>query len=246
MQWTDLTNALGYYLQQFQNPPAEWTDSLPTIVNNAELRIYRDLDFLATRGQNSSLTFTAGNRVLSMAPMSGQTVAGFPTLNSYPVVVQGVAALVPPNNGRVRFILTSIDFIDMVWPDSTITQEPSTALAYYALLDHETVVVAPTPDKSYVAQVTGTWRPAPMSAGNPDTWLGDNLPDLLFKACMVEATGWMRDFGQQSDDPKLAMSWEAAYQAAKMNALEEEQRRKGQDPGWAPYSPTPLSGTPRH
>ena len=252
MQYSDVVNALGYYCQQYISPSAEWTASLPTILNNAELRVYRDLDFLATRGENATVSFTAGSRTLSMAPMTGNPLSsGDRLFNSYPVVVQGVSAIVPqgdaPQAGtRVRFILTSVDFIDVVWPEEATTQAPSTALAYYALLDHQTIIVAPTPDKAYTAEITGTWRPAPLSSTNPSTWLWSNLPDLAFKAAMVEAAGWMRDFGQQSDDPKMAQSWEALYQEAKANAMEEESRRKGQDPGWQPFSPTPLSGTPRH
>ena len=46
---------------------------------------------------------------------------------------------------------------------------------------------------------------------NTTTWLGDNVPDLFFCACMVEAAGWMQNFGAQSDNPQMALSWEARY-----------------------------------
>lgn len=250
MQYTDVVDALGYYCQQYVNPAPEWTPSLPTIIDNAELRIYRELDFLAMRGQNASLAFTAGSRTLSMGPMTATLSSGDQLLNAYPVVVQGVAAILPPNDApkagtRVRFVLTSVDFIDIAWPEESVTQAPATGLAYYAMLDHQTIIVAPTPDQAYTAEITGTWRPAPLSSTNPSNWLWSNLPDLAFKAAMVEAAGWLRDFGQQSDDPKMAQSWENQYQAAKVNAVEEEQRRKGADPGWQPFQPAPLSGTPR-
>ena len=58
-------------------------------------------------------------------------------------------------------------------------------------------------------------------------------------ASMIEASAWMRDFGGMSDDPKMALSWESHYQTLLKSALEEEARKKGQGPGWQPFSPTP-------
>ncbi len=251
MQYADLVNALGYYCQQSGSTAApEFTASLSVFIQNAELRIYRELDFLSTGQQNASLKFTAGSRTLSLAGMTGVLVNGFPVFPAYPIVVQAVAAIIPsgdtPQAGvRVRFLPATVDFIDNAWPTEGTTSPPGFPFAYYAMLDHQTVIVAPTPDQPYTAEITGTWRPAVMSATNPETYLGDYLSDLLFNACMVEATGWMRDYGQQSDDPRFALSWEAKYQEAKKNAMEEEQRRKAQDPGWQPFQPTPLSGSPR-
>lgn len=251
MLWSDLVTQLGSFCQQeAPNTNPSFTTSLPTFSANAELRIYRDLDFLATRGQNHSLSFTIGSRTLSMAGMTGATVGGFPVQNAYPVVVQALAAIVPapssPSAGtRVRFLLTSVDFIDSVWPQESQTLAPAPGLAYYAMLDHQTAIVAPTPDKAYVAEVTGTWRPEPIGPTNVESWLGDNLPDLLFYAAMVEASGWMRDTGQTMAEVGGAVFWESRYKAALQNAMEEEQRRKGSDPGWQPFSPTPLAGTPR-
>jgi hypothetical protein len=245
MQWADVNAYLANYLQQ-EPAIADYTAAVPLIIANAELRIYRELDFLSTRGVNSSLSFTAGARTLSMAAMTGTLVSGFPVANVYPVVVQSVAAILPtatqPNAGqRVRFQLASYEFVDALWPNESVVSPPGTPFAYYALVDHQTVIVAPTPDQSYVAEIIGTWRPAPMSATNIETWLGDNLPDLFFAACMVEAAGWERDFGRQADDPQMAMSWEGEYGRLKASAIEEEQRRKGFGAGYQPFSPTPLA-----
>lgn len=240
MQWPALESYLQNYLQQDQ-PINAFTAALPNIVYNAELRIYRELDFLNTRQQNATLAFTAGARTLDLSAMTG-------TMNvpTYPVVIQRLAAITPtgsmPANGtRVQFLETSLDFLDFIWPNASQTLAPSPGFAYWAPVSATLVAVAPTPDQAYAAEVTGTWRPAPMSTTNPETWLGDNLPDLLFAACMVEGTGWIRDYGQQSDDPRFALSWEQNYQLHKASALEEEQRRKGYDPGWQPYSPAPLA-----
>jgi hypothetical protein len=247
-----LVDQLGYYCQQYgalANP--DFTASIPTFIQNAELRIYRELDPLATRQQNATVQMTAYSRKVPLDNMTGVTVDGYPVYPNYPIVVQALSAIVPiaglqPIQGvRVRFLRVSVDFIDNVWPTEGMVAPPGSPCAYYAMLDHKTIIVAPTPDQNYTAEVTGTWRPAPMSPTNPNTYLGDFMWDLFFSACMVEAAGWMRDYGMQSDDPKLALSWEERYQSNLKNALEEEQRRKSQDPGWQPFQPTPFSGTPR-
>ena len=242
MQWATLVSDLQSYCEQDPGQPgtAAFTAQIPTFVNNAELRIYRDLDFLATRGTNASLTFLPGIRTLMMGGMQTGNAFG------YPVVVQGISAItpkgVPPSMGtRVTFDEVSMDFIDSYWPTESATSAPSYGQCYFAMLDHQTAIVAPTPDQAYTAEVTGTWRPAPMGPTNVETYIGDQFYDLLLAASMIEASAWLRNWSSADDDPKMAQSWENHYQLLKDGALEEENRRKSSDPGWVPFSPTPLA-----
>lgn len=249
MTYNELTAALQNYIQAAdvgQTPPISFSSALPVMVGNAELRIYRELDFLATRGSNTSLSFTSGNRQLLLSSLTGETVGSYPVTYAYPVVVQRISALV--SGAWVDFIPTALDFIDAAWPAEATTGIPGApnVPTYAAQIDHVTAVVCPTPAASYPARVTGTWRPAPMSVTQQQSWLGDTLPDLLFASAMVEAEGYIQNFGAQSDDPKEAQSWESQYQMHKNSALEEEQRRKGQGQGWQPYSPAPIAGSPRN
>lgn len=242
MQWPDLVSQLSFYTQQEQADPS-FTSATPTFVNNAELRIYRELDFMASSGQNLSLQTTAGSKTLDLTGMTGQTVAGgTPVAYPYPVVVQGIAARI--GSRWIPFQLVSLDWLEMSWPDETRAAAPTVGLAYYNMLDNQTARLAPVPDLAYRLRVTGQWRPAPMSPSNPETWLGDNLPDLLFCAVMVEAMGYQRDFGTQAADPQAAMSWEARFEDAKRSALREEALRKGLGPDYQPYAPAPLAHPP--
>lgn len=273
MQWPDISSALQNYLEAApvgQSPTPDFTAAIPVIVNNGELRIYRELDFLATRGTNVSLICTPGSRQLLLGSLTSNPaftlddpylglldagnvigdgtptnpmVGGFITAYPYPVVVQRIGLLV--GSAWVPLAEVSLDFLDLIWPNTTQVGVPSPGFGYFAMLDHATALIAPTPVSAYRTQVVGTWRPVPMSAANPETWLGDNLSDLFFAACMVEASAFIRNFGAQSDDPRMAVSWETHYQALKAAALEEEQRRKGQGPGWQPFSPTPAAGQRR-
>ena len=196
------------------------------IINDGEQRIYTDMDFLATRKTNSSLTFTPNSRTLDVTPLT--------LLSTGPLMyVTGVNAITPvgstPQNGsRNRVRMINADVLDLIWPaEQTIvgTQVP----AYGAAQDDKTIIVAPTPSAAYVAEIRGVFRPAPLSGSNPNTYISSNYPALMIAACMTFAAGYQKDYGAASDDPKQAVSWESHYQTLLKSALEEERRRKGEN-----------------
>lgn len=206
---------------------------LPALIDDAEQRIYRELDFLYTRTtfDGTPVNFVNGSRVLN-APSTA-------------IVIQGLSAISPAGSTgaagtRTALEFVSLDFIDSIWPTESVTAPPQ----YFAMKTDTVVIVAPTPDANYGAEFTGTFRPLPMSATNQNTWLADHLPDLFLAACMIFGSAYLRDYGVGSSDPQLAMSWETHYQSHKQSAIEEEQRRKTQGTNWTPYSATPVS-TPR-
>lgn len=227
-------DALNQYLQTLlvdQAPSANYTVILPAAIQDAEERIYREMDFVACRTVQSPTAFTASNRDYVL-PTSVNTI----------LVLQGVSAITPvgavPPAGTQRILEpVSLDFIDTNWPTESNTDIP----VYWAMKDAKTITVAPTPNAAYQVRLTGIFRPTSMSQSNQTTYIGDIYPDLLIAACMVFLSGYQRDFGQQSDDPKLAMSWEALYSSRFKSAYEEEQRRKGSSVGWSPFQGTPLA-----
>ena len=222
---------LNTYLQdllQDQAPSADYTTILPAAIQDAEGRIYRDLDLLATRTVNSGSALTPGSRNFTL-PTSPSTIQ----------VLQGVSVISPagsqPAAGwRNPLELVSLDYIDMTWPVEADTGLPDSV----ATKDATTLVVKPTPDAAYVVELTGTFQPNAMAPGNQTTYIGNTYPDLLLAACMVFMAGWQRDYGAQADDPKLATSWEAIYQSRLKSALQEEERRQQSSTGWSPFSPT--------
>lgn len=224
MQWTDLETALTDYLQQ-EPPSSDFTTALTTIVGNAELRIYRDLDFLATRGTNASLSTASGTFQYDLGNLTGQEVGTYPVAYEYPVEIEGIAIEVSSSWVSMRPV--SLDFLQRMWPATATTGVPAAGLAWFAMLDHRNAVIAPTPGAIYPMRVTGRWRPAPMSSGQASSYLGDVYPDLLFNAAMIEGLAWQRDFGAAAADPRIALSWEERYQAAKATAIMEEARKSG-------------------
>lgn len=229
---------LNTYLQTIlvdQTPSADYTTILPAAIQYAEDRIYREMNFLATRTVNPGSAFTPGSRTFTL-PTSPSTI----------LYLEGVAAITPagvaPNLGtRNALEPVSLDFIDFTWPTESETDLPDA----WAMRDNATIVVKPTPDQNYSVELTGIFQPMAMSADNETTYIGNIYPDLLVAACMVFLTGYQRDFGAQSDNPQMALSWSAEYDKLFKSAYEEEQRRKGASVGWSPFQATPLANPPR-
>lgn len=226
LTYTSLVSTLNNLLQETGS--GDFTAIIPNIIDDAEQRIYRELNFLAQRKEDTSITTTSGTRSISLSNTT------LPCM-----VVEQVALITPAGAGttsgtRVQYEgPVSLDFVNMIWPQQSATQAPSLyASSYWAMASDNTVVLAPTPDASYTAAVTGVFRPAPMSASNATTYLGSYYPDLYLSACMVFGAAYQRDFGQMSDDPAKALSWEAHYQAEKASAMDEEARRRGESTGW--------------
>lgn len=213
---------------------ADFQIILPSIINDAEGRIYREMDFLATRTVDTTTPVTTGARSF--------------TLPSEIIILQNLSVITPAGatlaNGIVNPIqMVSLDYLAYVWTQQT--GDGSGVPAYAARVDATTIALAPVPNAAYTAVVQGIFRPDPISASNTTTYISLNYPDLLVAACMVFASGYQRDFGAQADDPKMALSWESVYQSRAQSTYAEEQRRKGFSAGWSPFQQTPLATPPR-
>lgn len=241
--YSELVTALGALLVIPITDPTSATPSsntdfnnfLPVMLSGGEQRIYREIDFLATREEDVTTILTAGDRNA--------------TLPADIIVMQSAGYVTPagadPDDALAETHMLEIvskDFIDHVWPiRATTTDEPQ----YIAQLNATDVIIGGTPDDDYKLVVTGIFRPAALSSTNTNTYITDIYPDLMLYSCMVIGAGYQRDYGAQSDDPKMATSWESMYQIAKKSTLEEDQRRKTQSTNWSPFSSAPLSNPQR-
>lgn len=188
---------------------------LPDIIDYAEQRIYRDLDLLATVSTDTTQALVVGSRQVQYP--SGR----FVTIVSVNVVVP-VSAMAPDLGTRNPLVPTSRAVLDATWGAGA----PAALPQYFAMLNDRTFLVGPWPDQAYPVETVGTARPAPLSAANPTTFLTLYLPDLFLAASMIFASGWQQNFGSQSDNPQMAVSWSAQYDALLASAGAEEMRRK--------------------
>jgi hypothetical protein len=203
-------------------PDADFTSNLPSVIDYAENRIYRELNLLATVVRDDSQSVAANNRSFTLPQSLGRFVA-----------VSGINIFTPSSAGsfdgtRNALMPASRDYIDFTWPSNTAPSS-TTVPAYYAMITDQIVILGPPPGDNFLAEIVGTIRPTPLSAVNATTYLTLYLPDLFLAASMVFMTGFMRNFGSQADDPKMAVSWESQYAALAASANTEEMRKKYSD-----------------
>ena len=209
-----------------------FTIIIPSMIDYAELRMQRDLDFLSTQTQNTSYSFTIGNNTLTI-----------PT-SAY-VTLQTIEALDSSGNSTPLLPVPK-EFIQNVYGGNSTTGVPQYFAVYggdaaTAGYTSQNIIVGPTPNLAYTARLTGTIRSAPLSASNPSTYISTFLPDLFIMASMIYISAYQRNFGRMNDDPQMAQSYESQYQALKASALIEENRKKFEAAAWTSYSPAPAA-----
>lgn len=205
---------------------------LPGCIDYAEQRIYRELDLLTTEVTDATTSVSSGNRNFNL-PTSAGTFLIVDDIN----VISPAGALADSGT-RSQLFPTSRAFIDMVYPSG---QNNTGVPQFWAMDGSGTVILGPSPDAPYVAEVIGTQRPTPLSSANSSTFLTAYLPDLFMAASMVFASGYMRDFGAQgADNPGMSVSWEAQYGKLFASANAEEARKRYEGQAWTSNSDTPA------
>jgi hypothetical protein len=221
LTYTTYVSSLANLAVQQQTDP-NFIAVLPNVIDDAEQRIYRELDLLATNVVDTTTTLLAGTRTA--------------VINTNFIVTNNVSILTPAGSTassgtRVPLNPVSIDVVNTLWPNASITGQPS----MYAMQDQWTLIFGPSPNGAYVLEVVGTQRPAPLSASNTTTFLTSYLPDLFLAASMVFMSAYMRNWGTMASDPAQGMSWEQHYQLLKGSAMNEELRKLYWGSSWSPY-----------
>ena len=213
---------------------------VPMMLNYAELRIQRDLDFLSSQSSNT-YTLTAGSQQFSVPFNDFFTIQTLEVANT----TSGPwTALLP----------VSKEFVQNVYSGSLSYGTPQ----YFAMYgdnfgDNQdtvnNVVFGPTPNFAYTLRVTGTAKSPSLytyaSTGIADTnytYISNYLPDMLILASMIYVSMYQRNFTSTSDSPDMPMNYEKQYQAARLGAIPEENRRKQMGSSWSAYS-TPTAAT---
>ncbi len=208
----------------------------PTAIDYAEQRCYRELDLLVTQQTDATTQVSSGVRNFTL-PTS---VGTFITCDSISMITP--AATTSSLGTRWQLSYTTADFIDAVYPTgASFTGLPK----FYGMRSNTEIILGPAPDAAYYAEVIGVQRPAALSSANSSTPLTQYVPDLFFAAAMVFASAFMRNFGAQADDPRMAVSWEAQYQTLFKSAEVEQARAKFQSQGWTSEQLSPVASPAR-
>jgi hypothetical protein len=209
-----------------QTTDSNYVSIIPQMITYAENRMCRDIDFLSTQISNT-YTLTFGNNSLSIP------TGDFITLQTINI-----------NNTPV--LPVSKEYIQNVYNSNAVTGVPNVFAVYggdaaTTGLTSQNIIFGPYPDSNYTVSVTGTARPASLSATNTTTFISTYLPDVFIMASMIYISAYQRNFGRQSDDPQMAQSYENQYKILLAGAGVEEARKKFQSTGWASYSPAVVA-----
>jgi hypothetical protein len=225
--YSDLVNALILASKVDFINNSDAVSYLPTIILNAEQGLYRDLDLISC---NITVTGSVaqGSRIVAIpTSYNGSTIH---------MLVLDALNVLDNNNNRYSAVPATREAIDYLYPNDVSFKTPSFP-RIFCRSDDANIMIGPPVDQTYTGEFIGTIRPAPLSSTNTTTFLSLYCFDALFKGCMVEVTGYMRDFGSQADDPKISMSWMQAYQTALASLRKEELRKSYMDAASVP----PLS-----
>ena len=170
-----------------ENEDAELTAALPTIIQAAEDRIYRDLmvPYLDTTTSIAltNASFTAAIPSDLLATRSLTYVAGGTTY-------------------RLKF--RQRGYMTEYWPSTTATDAP----LYYGYESGSLYRIAPTPNLTVTATLAYRAKPSYLTASSATNWVTTNAYDALLAACLAEGARFVLDDRQAG----LIQQWGAEYQ----------------------------------
>lgn len=205
---------------------------LPSMIDNAELRICQDLDLLSNQQANTTFATMPLKQAVTIPP------GVFVTIEDVNILTPAGAS--DPNVAtRVPCLPVSKEALQYMWPSVNGASVPNKV----AVLGQFTLLFGPWPDQQYGIEIVGTTRPASLSASNTTTFISLYLPHIFIAASMVYISAYQRNFGRMSDDPQMATSWESYYQTMKASSTVEEARKKFEGAAWSAKSPS-IAATP--
>ena len=172
--YDDLVTVLKGYAEENDE---EFENNIDDMIGKAESRILRDLDLEMFEGW-VEVTVSAADRTVD----KGADV----------IVVNSLFVRDPSAQKWMEVPRRSFEYCAMYAPTESAQGVP----AYFSEYDQTQIYVVPTPDKSYAAgnaRIRATIYPTGLSTTNQNTWIGDNLGDFLFSACMVEVHDYLKN-----------------------------------------------------
>jgi hypothetical protein len=203
-----------------------YTSIVPSMIDYAELRMQRDIDFLNV-SDTLSFNCTANNQSLALG-------SGYPF-----VTIQNIGVTDPATGYVVQCTPVTKEFLYAVYPIGSTTGLPK----FFAPFNDNLMLLGPIPNQAYSTNVTGTVRFPSLSPTNPTTFISTYLPDVFIMASMIYISAYQRNFGKVADDPQMAMTYESQYQSLLRGAVMDEARKSFEAGGWT-SNPPAAAATP--
>lgn len=213
LTYTTYVSSLANLIPVPSNDPGFVTD-LPNIIDFAELKCYRALNLLDETVRDTTPTFTANSRNLTIS-------TSFVNVEQFNVITPAGTSNADSGT-RNPMTAGSKEMIDALWPSSS----GSTVPLYFAAVTQDTFIVGPFPDSTYNVEVVGVQRPTPLYTSQTTSPLSVYFPDLFLAASMIRASGYMKNYGAGADDPQQAASWNTQFENLLADAKTEEARKR--------------------
>ena len=175
MNYTQLSANIQAYTE---NTETNFVAEIPVFVQQAEQRIYNNVQFPSIR-KNVTGTTSANNKYLG-CPSDFLAVYSMAVIDA---------------DGMYEYLLNKdVNFIRQAYPQPTDTAIPK----YYALFGSQTndvneltFILGPTPNTTYSIELHYYYYPQSIvTAGT--SWLGDNFDSVLLYGSLVEAYTYMK------------------------------------------------------
>lgn len=197
MTYTTLVNDVKRYADRTDSP---FVDQIPRLIANAEFRIATEVHALGFR-KFVAFTINAGDYTLDKPANWRETV----TFN----IGTGVG------NATRKFLLyRSYEYVRTFWPNSDNRGVPR----YYSDYDYQHLLIAPSADAAYPAELVYHEKPLPLSASNEQNWTTRYAPQLILYASLLEAQPFLMR-------PERTAEFQQMYDRASAAIMGEEKRR---------------------
>ena len=182
-------SALVTLIQDYcESTESSFVSNIPTFVQLAEERIYNSVQIPAIR-KNVTGTMTASFQYFSLPSDWLSTFS---------------LAVIDPTTGDYEYLLNKdVNFIRASYPPPNSTGKPK----YYAIWNNTSMILGPTPDLAYTAELHYYYYPASIvTAGT--SWVGDNFETVLLYGSLREAYTYLK--GEQD----MMQYYDQKYQEA--------------------------------
>lgn len=189
----DLSTALQEYME---DDDAEFQGSIDDVINVGENRVTKDLDLALFRRTDS----TAATAI-------GVTTVAKPTIAAPDILLATKELYLTGGGlaGAVYLERRSEEYVNYYNAGAT-----NGVPRYYADVDESAYILGVPPAAIHTVNVRYLSRPPRLSSANQTNWLSDNVPELLFRACLAESEAFLKGDERipvwKSDYAELLMS----------------------------------------
>lgn len=185
MNYSQLTTLIQDYCESTEQT---FVANIPTFVQLAEERIYNTVQLPALR-KNVTGTMSQNFQYFQLPSDWLSTFS---------------LAVIDPTTTDYEYLLNKdVNFIRASYPPPNSYGKPK----YYAIFDDATMLLGPTPDQAYTAELHYYAYP-PSIVTNSTSWLGDNFENVLLYGSLREAYTYLKG------EADMMQYYEQKYQEA--------------------------------